>query len=354
MGTLDRYVFKRSLAAFTLILSLAVCLGVFFDLVLNLENYLSADLEDNSSRWTLIAQLYACRLPLIISGIIPYAMVAAALICLTPMLKRGEWTAAIAGGISPQRIALPLCILALFCGIVQMLCNNVINPMLYPVTQNVEAQFDRKSYSAKVWHLKEQQSTWFAAHADLPKYGAPAFKNVFIAPAHGGALHAEQLSWQDDHWQLSGEIVEWQHNTSTNEQITQHQTFPLSGMYALPLSPDALRQELLTREAFTGLELWQRGDHMYMTLLLNRSLALFIPLLALCCALPIFARFEHQQRLLVAAVRALLVASIPIGIMSISGMAADASNWSPWLSNGIGLACATLPAVYLFKRWTSA
>ena len=182
---------------------------------------------------------------------------------------------------------------------------------------------------------------------------------MFIAHANGGALHAERLSWRDEQWQLSGEIVEWQYEakqneTEASEQIIEHEQFPLTGSYALPLSPEALRQELLTREAFTGLELWQRGDHMYMTLLLNRSLALFVPLLALCCALPLFARFENQHRLLVAAVRALLVASIPIGIISISGMAADASNWSPWFSSGIGLVCAALPATILFKRWNSA
>ena len=354
MNTLDRYLLKRSLAAFCLILSLAVCLGVFLDLVLNLENYLSANIGAVQTRWLLIMQLYACRLPLIISGITPYALVASALICLTPMLKRGEWTAAIAGGLSPQRIVMPLCYLAICCGFLQLSCNHIINPMLYPVTQNIESQFDSKRYTAKIWHLKDQSSTWYAAHADLPKHGAPSFKKVFIASANGGALHADQLFWDQDRWQLGGEIVEWKYTNADNEQIIEHTAFPLSGAYSLPLGPEKLRQELLTREAFNGLELWQRGDHMYMTLFLNRSLALFIPLLALFYALPIFARFENCQRILVAAVRALAIASIPIGIIAMTGMAADASSWSPWLSNGIGLFFACVPGFILYQRWSSA
>lgn len=355
MKTLDRYLYKRCISALILITTLAMCLAVFFDLVLNLENYLSADLDEPEKRWSLIIQLYATRLPLILSGIIPYAMVASALICITPMLRRGEWTAAIAGGISPQRIVRPLCILAIIAGIVLMLCHNSLNPRLFPISQNIDAQFDRKSFSSKLWHLKDQGSTWYASHAIVPKEGPPQFRKVFITHQDGGAVYADQLRWENERWELNGAIIEWQANTDQDaEQVIQKKDLPLIGKYTLPLAPDALRQELLTREAFSGLELWERGDHMYMTLFLNRSISIFVPILAIFFALPIFGRFENRQRILVAATRALIYASIPIGIIALSGMAADASSWSPWISNGIGLAIAAVPACLVFRRWSSA
>ncbi len=352
IGTLDRYLLKRSCAAMLLIMTLALLLGVFFDLVLNMELYMSAELPEDTHRWLLVTELYVYRLPLIAIGILPFVVVAGALTALGPMLKRGDWTAVVAGGLSPQRISASLCVLALLAGTVHVCCNNIINPQLHNHIQGIEELFSNAKHSSRVWHIKSTQSTWYASRSRMPKDEAPSFESIFIAPPHNGSVFAAAMDWNGSAWVLHPPIVRWINNEN-GEQIKQEQSLALTGAFAMPLSPDELRQELLTREAFTGFELWERGDHMYITLLLNRCLALFVPLLALLYALPSFMRFANQSRILVAASKALLLASVPVAIIALTGMAADASNWSPWLSNGIGLVCAAVPGCLFYRRWTA-
>ncbi len=352
MGTLDRYILKRSLSAASLILFLAIILAIFFDLVLSLEQFLSARLDAQYNRWSLMAQLYLCRIPIIINGIIPFAVVAGALICLTPMLKKGEWTAVIAGGISPHRIALPLCILALGAGLIQCICNSYINPRLYHPVQAIESAFDNRQHTSRIWHVEDTQTTWYAARCYLPKNDVPYFEQVFIAPKNGGAVFAKNMQWNNNTWVLGGPIYHW-HVHGDQQSMQELKSLPLTDSLSLQLEPELLRQELLTREAFNSLELWERGEHMHMTLLLNRLSAIVVPLIAILYALPIFMRFANQHRILVAASQALLIASIPVALIALTGMAADASNWSPWLSNSLGLIIAALPGIYLFRRWSA-
>lgn len=349
-GTLDRYLFKRCSSALLVILLLAVLLAVFFDLMLNLEEFLSARLHAQQNRWLMMLQLYLFRLPLIINGLLPFALSAAALITLAPMLRHGEWTAVIAGGISPQRIMLPFAALGLLCALVSSANSNLLNPRLFHQIQALEAAFDNKPYSSRIWHVEESGATWYAARALIPRQDPPQFESIFIATADGSIVHAGGLRWDGQDWQLLPPFLRWQ--AGEQETLEQAQALQLSGPLAIQRSPRELRQDLLTRDAFTGYELWQRGEHMHMTLLFKRLSMAWAPLLALCYALPFFARFHNSGRILSSATQSLLLAGIPVLVLVLSGLAADGSSWSPWISNSFGLLLAGIPAVLLVHRWT--
>ncbi|NRA38552.1 MAG: LptF/LptG family permease [Planctomycetes bacterium] len=351
MRVLDNYLFKKSLFALICILTVTVFVVLFFDMIFNIDKLLLRPIAQEDNRWNLIFQFYLMRIPSIVTSVLPFTMMSAALVTCAPMLRKNEFTALGASGISPQQICRVLFFLALFCGITQYTISNHLNPLVYNHNSHVETALGRGGNPSKTWKNNDNDSIWFAADSRIFNDEKPSFKRVYIVAANGDIVYAQRMIWigKKNRWKLQAPIIHWQ--TQGEHSVQELTNFKLAGPFALEQSPYEIQQELLTREALTASELFDTGEHMHLSLFLNRCLALVVPLLALCYGLPYFARFKNRQQILVASTKALTLAAVPVLIISLTGMASDASSWSPWLSNSIGLFLACIPAVILMRRW---
>lgn len=350
-GILNRYLFKKFVLAMIVIIGVTIALVLFFDILYYLENYIKAPISDGHSRTWLIIQTYLLRIPIIITSVMPYCVMGAALVTCAPMLHKNEFTALGSSGISPQTICRCLFYCAFVCGIMQYSISNHLNPQLHNHYNHLQTALGRISSSSRSWKADDNKSIWFAARSSVYNEQTPTFDRVYIIAASGDIVYAQSMSWKVDRWAVHPPIIHWRNQDTQTQTVSELQSFSLSGDYALNYTPFELQQKLLTREALNGIELFNSGQQMHLSLFLNRCLHIFAPLLALAYGLPYFVRFQNRQRLIVASAQALALSTIPICIIAFTGMAADASSWSPWLSNACGLLLAAIPGIWMYKRW---
>ena len=109
LNKFDQYIIRQ----FWIILSIAILgfLSIFIivDLIENLDRFL-----DNKVPSEIVFKYYIYTLPYFISIGLPMAVLIATVFSLGSMVKRNEWTAMKASGISLYRLAMPLIV----CGII--------------------------------------------------------------------------------------------------------------------------------------------------------------------------------------------------------------------------------------------
>ena len=119
LNKLDRYLINQ----FWIILGISILgfLSIFMvvDLIENLDRFM-----DNKVPSPVVFRYYVYTLPYFISIGLPMAVLISTVFSLGSMVKRNEWTAMKASGISLYRIALPLVMCGVFLSGISVLLDN--------------------------------------------------------------------------------------------------------------------------------------------------------------------------------------------------------------------------------------
>jgi lipopolysaccharide export LptBFGC system permease protein LptF len=350
LARLDRYVLKRAIAAFLLIVVLVVLLVVGMDLILRLKILLSGDLAYGESRWLLIAQLYGYSLPTLISPLLPFAVTAAAVMATAPMLKRGEFTALASAGTSMRRATRGLLILAVLVGSLDVWLSDQVAPRWETRRQAIEDRLGGEVVSGRIWDIPETGSVWYANHVVLQPEGPPIIEDLVIAPGHG-LIHARALERLDGAWVLTGPIVCWFRSDDGRETWESLDELPCEGQLALPFGVDTLSQRLVSRHAMTGGELLAKGGHLNVALFWGRMARFVVPVAAMLLVLSVFIRFSNRSQLVVAGTKSLGAGFAPMLIVATGTFNADASALPPVLVVGVASGLALIPGIIVYSRW---
>jgi len=109
MNKLDQYLIQQFWAILALSVLGFVSIFVIVDLIENLDRFV-----DNKVPAGIVFQYYIYTLPWFVSIGLPMSMLISTVFSLGSMVKRNEWTAMKASGISLYRVALPLILSGLF------------------------------------------------------------------------------------------------------------------------------------------------------------------------------------------------------------------------------------------------
>lgn len=250
-GILDRYVAAGFVRIFFISLMVTTLLYVTVDFF----ERIGALLDAGASMSTVVRYFFY-KAPLLISRVVGFATLFSALLCLGTLARSHEVTAMRAGGITVQRIALPLLILAfVVCG-----ATFVWNETLVPV-------FARNAQNIYRTEIKNKQQQSLLGTRDIWIRGDASFINVDNFDARTGRLESvtvfllnrdfslraivevPQAQWTQDGWK-SAEATEW--NILPDGKMIPQQTTA-----GLPISETPEDLKLLARdpEEFSYFEL---------------------------------------------------------------------------------------------------
>ena len=97
---IDRHMLKRGSFALLIIIALVVIIVLGMDFILNLNTFLKSSAAESGELAKLILLYYGYSLPSMISPLLPLALAISLVVTCAPMLKRGEFIALSASGIS--------------------------------------------------------------------------------------------------------------------------------------------------------------------------------------------------------------------------------------------------------------
>lgn len=355
---LDRYFVRRACVALVGIVALVCALVIGLDIIFNLKNLLKGALPEDASRPWMIVRLYLFRLPSLMSPLVPLAMMAAVILTTAPSLKKGEFTALAAAGISLRKSTRSLLLVAAIAGALDVYLSDRLAPRLEGRVQAMTDALSGEARSGRIWVVEETGTPWYANRVILVPGEIPRVEDILVAPAaYPGLIHAEKLGRDDDgNWFLDGPVRRIDFDDEGRRRFTELDALPCEGSIALPYDSDKLGQILVSRYAMTGDELWRRGldeeqGHLYHALLYRRYSRALLPLFAVLLVLPMFVRFQNRDEMLVAGIRSLVFGLVPIGILSIGGMEADRRAGDPLLTLGGAAGLALLPGLVAYVRW---
>ena len=208
LNKLDQYLIRQ----FCVILGISVLgfLSIFIivDLIENLDRFM-----DNKVPSKIVLEYYIYTLPYFISIGLPMAVLISTVFSLGNIVKRNEWTAMKASGISIYRIALPLII----CGTILSGCSFVLDNKLVAYGNEKRFEIDRDHVKRKSRHkLKNTLKEIFlqknsSTHISLSKYYIKKETGHDLTIVDLGQLtireriDAKKISWNPDSvkWSIS-------------------------------------------------------------------------------------------------------------------------------------------------------
>ena len=226
LNKLDRYLINQ----FWIILSIAILgfLSIFMvvDLIENLDRFM-----DNKVPSPVVFRYYVYTLPYFISIGLPMAVLISTVFSLGSMVKRNEWTAMKASGISLYRIALPLVI----CGVLLSGISFLLDNKLVAYGNEKRFEIDRDYVKRKSRHkLKNTLKDIFiqknsSNHISLSKYYLQKTVGYDLTMVDLGDLtineriDAKKISWDLDSlkWSVSDYSIRQfnEHGLETNVKI---------------------------------------------------------------------------------------------------------------------------------------
>jgi len=343
-GRLDRYLALRMLVITIMVTALMLIVTIALDFLINMGGYKMS----SPGQSLLIVYLYWFKLPQLLNLALPTAAVIAALLVCSPMLKRGEFVALSASGVSPPRVALILPFVALGIGLVDCYIGDRITPVASIRTIEIQDQLQNQNRKGRVWEVPATHSSWFVGSEQLLTATIPTMRIVVIASARG-LVRADMMQYLGGHWQLSGNLLEFRVNGDGTTDMDRPTQIPLVDDLALPYTPHQLFARLLPRDTMTGNQLMHVGDHGDVAYAWSRWSRSAFPFLAVLMALPVFVRFAHKDNLILGVARSLAAAAVPIFIVTLGGFAAE--SMPPALAILAGLAVALAPCIWVYRRW---
>ena len=226
LNKLDRYLINQ----FWIILGIAILgfLSIFMvvDLIENLDRFM-----DNKVPSPVVFRYYVYTLPYFISIGLPMAVLISTVFSLGSMVKRNEWTAMKASGISLYRIALPLVI----CGVLLSGISFLLDNKLVAYGNEKRFEIDRDYVKRKSRHkLKNTLKDIFiqknsSNHISLSKYYLQKTVGYDLTMVDLGDLtineriEAKKISWDLDalKWSVSDYSIRQfnEHGLETNVKI---------------------------------------------------------------------------------------------------------------------------------------
>ena len=226
LNKLDRYLINQ----FWIILGIAILgfLSIFMvvDLIENLDRFM-----DNKVPSPVVFKYYVYTLPYFISIGLPMAVLISTVFSLGSMVKRNEWTAMKASGISLYRIALPLVI----CGVLLSGISFLLDNKLVAYGNEKRFEIDRDYVKRKSRHkLKNTLKDIFiqknsSNHISLSKYYLQKTVGYDLTMVDLGDLtineriDAKKISWDLDSlkWSISDYSIRQfnEHGLETNVKI---------------------------------------------------------------------------------------------------------------------------------------
>jgi lipopolysaccharide export system permease protein len=248
---LDRYLVRGFVKIFFVSLLCITALYVIVDFF----DRMSVFLDTDTPLWT-IARYFLYKAPLLVSRVVGFATLFSALFCLGMLARNQEITAMRAGGLSLQRLSLPLFLVA----IVICLLTFAWNEGLVPVFEH------RAQTIYKIEVKNKQQKSLFGSH-DIWIRGANSFINVDTFDPKSRAIHGVTVFQLNRDFSLRAMIeiptARWSGNEWRNEGATEWRMLPDGQMArrdavgAPPITETPDDFELLARdpEEFTFLDL---------------------------------------------------------------------------------------------------
>tara|TARA_B100001093_G_scaffold210307_1_gene201950 strand:+ start:1151 stop:2245 length:1095 start_codon:yes stop_codon:yes gene_type:complete len=226
LNKLDRYLINQ----FWIILGIAILgfLSIFMvvDLIENLDRFM-----DNKVPSTVVFRYYVYTLPYFISIGLPMAVLISTVFSLGSMVKRNEWTAMKASGISLYRIALPLVI----CGVLLSGISFLLDNKLVAYGNEKRFEIDRDYVKRKSRHkLKNTLKDIFiqknsSNHISLSKYFLQKTVGYDLTMVDlddltiNERIDAKKISWDLDSlkWSVSDYSIRQfnEHGLETNVKI---------------------------------------------------------------------------------------------------------------------------------------
>ena len=208
LNRLDRYLINQ----FWVILGIAIMgfLSIFLivDLIENLDRFM-----DNKVPTEIVLKYYIYTIPYFISIGLPMAVLISTVFSLGSMVKRNEWTAMKASGISLYRIAIPLVVCGfLLSGVSFLLDNNLVsygNEKRFEIDRDYVKRKSRHKLKSTLKDIFLQKNS--SSHISLSKYQIKKGIGYDLTMVDLGQLtireriDAKKISWNSDSlkWSVS-------------------------------------------------------------------------------------------------------------------------------------------------------
>ena len=342
-GTLDRHLLAQFVRNAALVTAATVVVFILLDLLLGFHLLT----RTAPSPWTKI-ELFACRLPGLLNFALPVSAVVSLLATVAPMLRRGEFTALGAAGITLRRSTRALLLGCLAVGVVDLAIADLATPPATARALALQDLLEGQNREGRVWRTG-QGTTWFAGGAKLVGVQTPVLERV-VAAAGETMMLADRVTWDGAGWIAPSGSVALQVSGGA-QRLERLPPGPLPRAIVLDLPPDDLYRRLLPRFTMTSAELMARGERADVATVWGRATRLILPLLAAMSALSIFVSFRNRDRIAVAVVESVAAALVPVGLLAVAGMAAETTAGHPAIAVGAGCLLAAAPALWWWLRW---
>ncbi len=344
-GRLDWYLLRRTLVVVAMVVALMIIITIAIDFLINIGMYMHGT---KAGQARLVAELYWYRLPQLANISLPIGMVIGALVVCAPMLKRGEFIALSASGISPARAALAIPLVALLLGLVDAYIADRITPHAVVQTTHIGDVMQNSNRMGRVWEVPETRSSWFIASAGGLLGEVPSVQTVVIASSEG-LVTADRMLWEDDHWRLEGHIAQFVVQSDGRCQLMRPQELPLTGNLRLPYRPDKLFARLLPRDTMSTADLMRQGDTSDISYAWSRWTRCVMSLLAVLVAVPVFVRFLHRDSIILGVGRALGAAALPVAAIMAGSLTAE--HGYPEIVLPVTVFITLVPCLVVYWRW---
>lgn len=208
LSILSRYLVAEFWGIFSLTLSAFVGLYCIIDVFDRLNFFFKNDASAGA-----VARYIAFKLPLIVTQMVPPAVLAGVLLSLAVLGRRNELTAMRAGGVSLYRIGRPLLAAAAVISLLMLLWSETVVPLSMRRQQEVSLIEIRKQSQRTVLG---DRATWYHGadgfyHIDFIDRARQTLYGVVIYHVDGdfrltSTTEIDSARWDHDRWEVSGAV----------------------------------------------------------------------------------------------------------------------------------------------------
>lgn len=343
MNTLDRYLAWQFVRNLALVASAMIVVFLGLDVLMNFHLLT----RQADSPWVKV-QLFLGHVPALLNFAIPISAVVSAMACAAPMLRRGEFTALGAAGITLQRSTRMLLIGCLAAGAADAVLADLVTPPATARAIVLQDILEGQSREGRVWR-SEDGATWFAGATRLFGPKQPLLRRLVVASPDRLAL-IESLAWDGRRWTAPTGAVVLRIEAGA-QLLERHPPGILPGHLDMTMPPAALHRLLLPRYTMTTSQLVNRGERADLTAVWSRWSRALFPVLAAAVVLAHFIRFRNRDRIAVATIESVALALIPTAILATAGMAADSAPGPAGMVVVVGAAIAAAVSAVMWWRW---
>jgi lipopolysaccharide export system permease protein len=250
-GIIDRYVAAGFLRIFFTSLMVVTLLYVTVDFFERIGTLL-----DTGASLSSIARYFFYKAPLLISRVVGFATLFSTLFCLGTLARSRELTAMRAGGITVQRITLPLLILALIICAFTFVWNETLVPAFTHSAQNI--------YKSEIKNKRQQSllgthDIWMRGensfiNVDYFDTRTATLENVTVFLLNRdfslrGIVEVPKAQWGKEGWKAAA-ATEW--SLSTDGKMARNET---QAILPIPETPEDLKLLARDIEEFTFFDL---------------------------------------------------------------------------------------------------